>query len=297
MLRREAVKRLPRGRYNVMTVETVQAMGEAMLAECAEENCVIALGSKIGADYIVRGIISKFRSMLSLTVELYETEYGNLIASAEAVRSADIEKLLEKGTAACAEMYKKFAELSAQTNPEPKPEAAPVPAQKFTFTDHRNSKTYKAVAIGGKIWMAENLNYETKKSWCYGGNSANCENFGRLYTWDAASNACPAGWHLPSREEWKMLMVAVGGSSTASTKLKMPSWGGTDDYGFSALPGGYRRTDGSFYGLGSGGNWWSASEGDASDTAYYRYMDAGYADVDEYYNGKSSGFSVRCVRH
>ena len=51
-IRREAVKNLPRARFNVMTSETVQAMGAAVLEECAEENCVIALGSKIGADYI-----------------------------------------------------------------------------------------------------------------------------------------------------------------------------------------------------------------------------------------------------
>jgi hypothetical protein len=143
MLRREAVKHLPRNRYNVMTAETVQAMGDAMLAECADENCIITLGSKIGADYIVRGIISKFQTRITLEVELYETDYGNLVASAEAVRSADLEELLEKGTVACTDMYKKFLESDVQARleaapaptytyaakpdpkPEPKPESPP----------------------------------------------------------------------------------------------------------------------------------------------------------------------------
>jgi hypothetical protein len=108
VLRREAVKALPKNRFNIMTAETVLAMGEAVLEECAEENCVIALGSKIGADYIVRGIISKFQTRFSLTVELYETDYGNLISVADAVRSANLEDVLEKSSAACAVMYADF---------------------------------------------------------------------------------------------------------------------------------------------------------------------------------------------
>jgi uncharacterized protein (TIGR02145 family) len=299
MLRREAVRYLPRNRYNVMTAETVQAMGDAVLAECAEENCVIALGSKIGADYIARGVISKFRQNFSLTVELYETEYGNLIASAAAVRSANFEEILDKGTAACAEMYKTFAESSAQaipeSNPAPKPEAAPAPKPKTV-----NVKTYKTVVIGGKTWMAENLNYETKDSWCYGGKTkaSNCEKYGRLYTWDAARNVCPAGWHLPSREEWKMLVDIAGGSSAAGTKLRSAEWGGTggtDDYGFSAFLGGGRYADGSFGDLNLRGHWWTATEAGPSN-AYRRNMGTGDANVYEGYGSKSNGYSVRCVR-
>jgi len=69
-LRRQATENLPRDKYNVMTSETVQSMGGAVLEECAEENCVITLGSRIGADYIVRGTISKFGTKLTLSVEL-----------------------------------------------------------------------------------------------------------------------------------------------------------------------------------------------------------------------------------
>jgi uncharacterized repeat protein (TIGR02543 family) len=108
-LRREAVKNLPRDRYNIMTSETVQSMGGAVLEECAEENCVIALGSKIGADYIVRGTISKFQTRFTLTVEIYETDNGTLVASSDPVRSENVGDMLEKVAAASADMYRTFA--------------------------------------------------------------------------------------------------------------------------------------------------------------------------------------------
>lgn len=113
-LRREAVKNLPAEKYNIMTTETVYAQGSATLEECAEENCVITLGSRIGADYIVRGLISKLRDRFTLSVEVYETENGNLVASSTPVRSDSIEDLVEKAAAACADMYEKF--VSAESS-------------------------------------------------------------------------------------------------------------------------------------------------------------------------------------
>jgi len=129
-IRREAVDNLPRGRFNVMTSETVQSMGAAVLEECAEENCVIALGSKIGADYIVRGIISKFRDNFAITIEMYETEYGMLVATAAPVRTTNLEELLEKTPAVCVAMYKGFLDAldgpaAQQATPEPVPVLAP----------------------------------------------------------------------------------------------------------------------------------------------------------------------------
>jgi uncharacterized protein (TIGR02145 family) len=168
-----------------------------------------------------------------------------------------------------------------------------------TFTDYRNGRTYQTVLIGGQRWMAENLNYNTgaTNSWCYDNDDSNCDVYGRLYTWDAATDACPVGWHLPTNQEWNTLVNYVGGFSTAGTKLKTSDWGGTNDYGFSALPGGYRRSDGSFYDIGSWGRWWTFTENYASN-AYYRYMSA-----DDTYVGegddriKDDSFSVRCVEY
>ena len=118
-LRREAVKNLPNGKYNIMTTETVYAQGSAVLEECAEENCVIALGSRIGADYIVRGIIRKFKTLLTLSVEIYETEDGNLVASSDPVRSENAAELLMKAGAACADMYKVFVNSQQSVSKAP----------------------------------------------------------------------------------------------------------------------------------------------------------------------------------
>jgi len=108
-LRRQAAENLPSEKYSVMTSETVMSMGGAVLEECSEENCVILLGSKIGADYIVRGTISKFQTKFTLTVEMYETENGTLVATSEPVRSEKPAELLEMATGSCADMYRKFA--------------------------------------------------------------------------------------------------------------------------------------------------------------------------------------------
>ncbi len=114
-LRRQATENLPPDRYSVMTSETVMSMGGAVLEECSEENCVISLGSKIGADYIVRGTISKFGTKLTLSVELYETENGTLVVTSEPVRSEKTEELLDKVTTTAANMYRKFVGIIAAT--------------------------------------------------------------------------------------------------------------------------------------------------------------------------------------
>jgi uncharacterized protein (TIGR02145 family) len=146
--------------------------------------------------------------------------------------------------------------------------------------------------------MAENLNYEpsTGNSWCYENDTSNCGKYGRLYDWATAKAVCPSNWHLPTKDDWDTLINNVGGSDTAGKHLKSTSgWNGLDTYGFSALPGGYRVTDGRFLNAGGSGNWWSASEYVAG-RAYYWVM---------YYNGDnagwdvnelSAGFSVRCVQ-
>ena len=167
--------------------------------------------------------------------------------------------------------------------------------QKGTFTDSRDNKTYKAVKIAQTWWMAENLNYAVSGSKCYDNNSWNCTKYGRLYDWNAAMRACPYGWHLPSDAEWNLLMAAVGGEETAREKLKVPSFGGTDDYGFSALPGGGGGAGGFFYDVGDYGWWWCASE-ISSSLAYSRFMDYYDERASSGSQSKSALFSVRCVK-
>ncbi|MDR2579729.1 MAG: hypothetical protein LBC85_01885 [Fibromonadaceae bacterium] len=185
------------------------------------------------------------------------------------------------------------------------------------FIDVRDSRNYEAVLIGTQTWMAENLNFNATGSRCYGddtgGDDQNrCDTYGRLYNWNAAMNnaasssatpsgiqgVCPPGWHLPSDAEWTALTNHAG--SNAGTKLKANSslWisnTGTDEFGFSAFPGGYGSSSGLFLNVGDGGLWWSATEYDAS-YAWLRYMD-------DYSSGVLGGnfykeylFSVRCLR-
>ncbi|MCL2218405.1 MAG: fibrobacter succinogenes major paralogous domain-containing protein, partial [Chitinispirillia bacterium] len=298
-IRREAVNNLPRNRYSVMTSETVQSMGSAVLEECAEENCVITLGSKIGADYIVRGIISKYRNNFTLTVEMYETEYGMLVATASPVRTANLDELLEKSAPACAAMYKKFMETSLPAGVQQAVTVTSSVNSDDTFTDPRDGKTYRTVSIGNQTWMAENLNYQTGKSSCYKNKDDNCQKYGRLYDWNTAMSACPAGWRLPSNSDWDDLVQTAGGYKIAGRKLKSETgWrkgNGTDDFSFSALPGGYRWSGGSFHDVGDYGYWWSATENDAS-YAWYRGIYNDYDLVLKNYNYKAYLFSARCLR-
>jgi uncharacterized protein (TIGR02145 family) len=168
---------------------------------------------------------------------------------------------------------------------------------------------YEAVLIGTQTWMARNLNYDASGSRCFGDKSGsdsqgNCTIYGRLYNWATAmAGSCPVGWHLPSDAEWNALITAVGGSTTAGTKLKTASgWNagsgykpGTDVYGFAALPGGNGGSDGSFYGAGDYGYWWSSSEYNAN-YAYYRYVRYDYEDVYRDDDNKYRLFSVRCLQ-
>ena len=164
--------------------------------------------------------------------------------------------------------------------------------------------TGRTITINGQVWMAENLNRATANSKCYDDDASNCAKYGRLYTWADAKNACPAGWHFPSDAEWTMLTDAVGGAFTAGTKLKSTSgWGydgnGTDDYGFSALPGGYGYSRG-YFGAGYDGSWWGDTESvvvDGDTVAWYRNMLDYDSSVVRYRLNTGYLFSVRCVQN
>jgi uncharacterized protein (TIGR02145 family) len=190
-----------------------------------------------------------------------------------------------------------------------------------TFTDNRDGKVYRKVAIGRQTWMAENLNYAARGSRCYGegGNveddelietklsnaevQVNCTKYGRLYDWSTAKKICPAGWRLPSDGEWEALVNYVGDS--AGTKLKSKTgWNdilersssnGTDNYGFSALPGGTGNSDGSFGDAVIGGFWWSATK-DNDSRVKGRLMRSEFWNVLQFTTNKEPMCSVRCIQ-
>jgi uncharacterized protein (TIGR02145 family) len=108
---------------------------------------------------------------------------------------------------------------------------------------------------------------------------------------------CPDGWHIPSQADWDALMIAVGGESTAGIKLATKKgWfiNGTDEYGFSALPGGEGYSGGYFSNIGNIGAWWSASE-ENSHYAYERRINF-ITEAKCFGEKKSDLLSVRCVK-
>lgn len=204
-----------------------------------------------------------------------------------------------------------------------------VPEMSGTFIDSRDGHEYKWVKIGEQIWMAENLAYLPSVSppaeesgtepyyYVYGYNGTsvseakatdNYITYGVLYNWPAAKTNCPPGWHLPTDDEWKQLEMAIGMSQSEAdkfgwrgtdegTKLKATSgWNnngnGTDDFGFGALPGGFRDiSNGNFHGVDYEGDWWSATE-----TAWTRHLLYSASRVRRYSYFYENGFSVRCVK-
>jgi len=175
------------------------------------------------------------------------------------------------------------------------------PSDSGTFTDPRDEKVYKTVKIGKQIWMAENLAFDAGGSTVYENNPTYRKKYGRLYTWSAAKSACPKGWHLPSHEEWRVLIDLAFGGNNAGEKLKAKSgWDkggdGTDDYGFAALPGGFCYSDDSgdygFDHVGYLGTWWTSSTFSYVPTYYSMQAEDEYIESCEG-NGLRS---VRCIK-
>ena len=138
-----------------------------------------------------------------------------------------------------------------------------------TFTDNRDGQVYKYTTIGNQVWMAENLKYDAEYSVCVDSvkddrDSWNvvwirnsCDIFGRYYSLQKDGDyfedrnekliekLCPNGWHLPTVEEWRILINVVDSENyrQASIILREPEYWeffeqGTDDCGFSAYPAG-----------------------------------------------------------
>jgi uncharacterized protein (TIGR02145 family) len=188
---------------------------------------------------------------------------------------------------------------------------------------------YNTVIIGNSAWMSENLkttryndntripNITENGDWsslstpayCWYNNDAATgkDKYGAIYNWYAVNTGklCPAGWHVPSEADWTALTDCLGGDSIAGGKLKevgtlhwkSPNAGASNDFGFSALPGGYRTglTAGSFRAFGYIGWWWASTE---SDVIWARSRTIAF-DVGEIAKGqgyKRNGYSIRCVK-
>jgi uncharacterized protein (TIGR02145 family) len=190
-----------------------------------------------------------------------------------------------------------------------------------------DGNVYNTLTIGTQVWMDENLkvthyrngdaipNVTDNTVWSglttgaysdYDNSPGNSTTYGLLYNGYAVVDSrklCPTGWHVPTVEEWDVLVNYLGGESAAGGKLKetdiihwqSPNTGATNESGFTTLPSGYRESDGTFAGLGYYTDLWSSS-GVNIDELYRRLIT--YDDVYVNNNGVPEvyGFSVRCLK-
>jgi uncharacterized protein (TIGR02145 family) len=200
------------------------------------------------------------------------------------------------------------------------------PATTGSVTDI-DGNVYRMVKIGDQWWMAENLkvkrfrngdaipnvirngdwtNLATEAYCNYNNDSSNTVIYGCLYNWYAVKdsrNIAPSGWHMPSNSEWMILVDFLGGHEVAGGKIKetgtthwqSPNQGATNESGFSALPGGLRRLDGSYNDIGYYAYLWTSTENNTGLAGYWflRHNSSAF-DRSDYY--KQCGISVRCVK-
>ena len=173
-----------------------------------------------------------------------------------------------------------------------------------SLTDDRDGRVYKTVKLGCKWWMAENLAFETEKS--FEGK------YGRLYEWGALAEACPSGWHVSMVDEWYGLNSWVGrefgnlsvlksttGGKVDSSRVDDEEWdgngNGTDGLGFSVFPDGYvyaGERSARHYKVGEYASFWMVNyfQSYVNVEVFYVY------EVDETYTSDPYAFSVRCVK-
>ena len=186
---------------------------------------------------------------------------------------------------------------------------------------------YKTVRIGNQVWMAENLKTSTfsdgseipdvpdatdwnelttqGRCWYNNDEAANKDIYGALYNYYAVNSGklCPAGWHVPSKDEWQKLREALGDTLTGGGKLKeegtehwkTPNTGAVNSTGFTALPAGIRYFEGTFNSVTFFTSFWSSTESD-NDKSWY--LSLYYSDAVAALKtiSKKDGFSVRCIK-
>jgi len=201
------------------------------------------------------------------------------------------------------------------------------PLAPITITDI-DGNVYVTVIIGTQTWMAENLQTTRLNdgtaipqvtdgqawgflntpgySW-YENNEATYQSngYGALYNWFAASsvNLCPTGWHVPDTTEMNTLNTFLGSSFVAGGKLKEtgtshwmdPNTGATNEFGFTALPGGQRNYMGSFFNVSYNAGFWTRTE-DLSTNAYFTTLNYSSAESVRNVDYEQSGYSIRCVK-
>jgi uncharacterized protein (TIGR02145 family) len=170
-------------------------------------------------------------------------------------------------------------------------------------------------------------NMATTPKYCFYENTTNADSikkYGALYNWYVVKTGklTPSGWHVPTDAEWTIMekYLVLNGynwdetTDTAQYNKIAKSLAAKTDWftfstpgaigrdltknncsGFSALPGGCRNYNGTFYDLSSFVRWWTTTEKDASN-ALNRYLHYDNDYLGRFNSVKSGGFSVRLVR-
>ena len=172
--------------------------------------------------------------------------------------------------------------------------------EESSFLDSRDGQNYKTIKIGNDWWMAENLNYQIPdSSFCYGNKEANCETFGKLYSYNLAIKSCPQGWRLPSDEDWKMLERNIGmeegeiskyGNRGYDESVALREFGNTN---FNVKLAG--ACESGFYNLHLSAYFWTSTEIDITH-AYCREI-SHRLDIGRFKDNKTMYFSVRCIKN
>lgn len=206
-----------------------------------------------------------------------------------------------------------------------------------TVTD-RQGNVYNTIKIGNQWWMVENLKVQVyndstplievkptehdsvwanKKSGAFCNLDIDSKRYGLHYNWHAVNDSrkiAPAGWHVPTDTDWKILEQELGmsgeeadnsgwrGTNESEKLIPESSTGwpsslvfGTNESGFTALPGGCKIFNGKTSEVSATGYWWTASGSDYRN-AWYRNISSGHNTIFRYYTDRHYGFNIRCVK-
>lgn len=180
------------------------------------------------------------------------------------------------------------------------------------FTDDRDGEVYCTAIIGSQEWMLQNMRFQQEGAFENPNNpNTSREQYGLLYTYEAAQKACPSGWHLPTDEEWKTLEKTLGmgileveqtnerGTNQGQQLKDEQAWAGesnTNDYHFTALPAGeYNPSYGPYFKLGEQASFWTATPSDTSGGVWVRVLKQQEQGIIRTYYSELYGHACRCV--